>query len=261
MAAKIYKQKHAKGAEFGYLHVWLIVKDYPRWAEGWGTSTTVAPSRQPRVVGADQESVTGVSEEATGFEDGGDMESNAGLQVRPVGSKAAKEAHKAAKTRDGAMYVQVAAQEVLGVAATAKAAIMAEHNLILLMSAPDEGGLPTATAREFLALRQAEELKKLKLRLVQEAAQEIVQEEARIRKLREDQEAAEALERQRLETERQRQEEVEANRQGEHDGGEDWDDDEDYEDEHGLADDIEVEDDTDVGFGENLANRVPSTPP
>jgi hypothetical protein len=119
--------------EFGYLHVWLIVKEYPRWAEGWGTSTTVAPSRRPRVAGADQESVIGVSEEATGFEDGGDMESNVGLQVQPTGSKAAKEAHKAAKTKDNTMYAQVAAQEVLGVAATAKAAIMAEHNLILLM--------------------------------------------------------------------------------------------------------------------------------
>jgi hypothetical protein len=178
MAAKIYKKKHPKGAEFGYLHVLLIVKDYPRWAEGWGTSTTVAPSRRPRVAGADQESVIGVSEEATGFEDGGDMESNVGLQVQPTGSKAAKEAHKAAKTRDGAMYAQAVAQEVLGVAATRKAAIMAEHNLILLMSTPDEGGLPMATAREFLALRQAEELKKLKLRLAEEATQEIVREEA-----------------------------------------------------------------------------------
>lgn len=142
-----------------------------------------------------------MSEEATGFEECGDMESNTGLQVWPIGSKAAKEAHKAAKTRNGAMYAQAAAQEVLGVAATAKATIIAEHNLILLMSAPDEGGLSMATTREFLTLRQAEELKKLKLCLTEEAAQEIVQEEARIRKLREDQEATEALKQKRLEIE------------------------------------------------------------
>ena len=101
------------------------------------------------------------------------MESNMGLQVRPTRSKATKEAHKATKTRGSIMYAQAAAHEILdeaAKAAIAKATIMAEHNLILLMSAPDEGGLPMATTREFLILRQADELKKLKLRLTKEAA-------------------------------------------------------------------------------------------
>lgn len=108
------------------------------------------------------------------------MDGNQGLNFRPQGTKAAKDAHKAAKTRDGVLYAQAVAIEVMAAAAVHKAALLEEHNLILLMTAPDVDGQPTTTAQELLALCQAEELRKLKSRLVEDTARELAKEAARV---------------------------------------------------------------------------------
>ena len=35
---ELYRQKSAKKAEFAFEHCWVILKDHPRWADGWSSS-------------------------------------------------------------------------------------------------------------------------------------------------------------------------------------------------------------------------------
>jgi hypothetical protein len=34
LAKEMYQVKSAKGSEFTFFHCWVLVKDFPRWADG-----------------------------------------------------------------------------------------------------------------------------------------------------------------------------------------------------------------------------------
>jgi hypothetical protein len=46
-AHELYRIMHAKGFEFGFEHCWNLLKDHPKWADGW---TQVRPSIPKRKV-------------------------------------------------------------------------------------------------------------------------------------------------------------------------------------------------------------------
>jgi hypothetical protein len=86
------------------------------------------------------------------------------LRDRPLGTKAAKELHRERKIREGAMYAQATATDRIAVATMRKAALLEDHNMLLLMTTP-ASQVTTPEAQWYLRLRQAEELKKLEKRL------------------------------------------------------------------------------------------------
>jgi hypothetical protein len=47
MAKELYRTKSAKNTEFMFEHCWLLVKDFPRWADGCSSSKQVTPSKRP----------------------------------------------------------------------------------------------------------------------------------------------------------------------------------------------------------------------
>jgi hypothetical protein len=44
-AKELYRQKSAKNADFVFEHCWLLLKDCPRWADGWTQPS--APKKRP----------------------------------------------------------------------------------------------------------------------------------------------------------------------------------------------------------------------
>jgi hypothetical protein len=58
MAYEVYRNKHPKLVEFSFGHCWLLMKGFPRWADGWGS---MRQSTRPRRRGA---SSSQASEEA-----------------------------------------------------------------------------------------------------------------------------------------------------------------------------------------------------
>jgi hypothetical protein len=172
MARELYKSKHAKGSEFTYEHVWALVKDYPKWFDGGTCSSNVTPSKR-RASTSDQGPGVESADTTSNLHSAPEMAGSAWQGACPTRTKAAKEAQKNLKVKEAAAYKQAKATELLAEAALRKTALMEEHNLILLMTATDAQGQPSATATEFLALRQKEELQKLKARSkLQEAAEE-----------------------------------------------------------------------------------------
>jgi hypothetical protein len=79
-------------------------------------------------------------------------EENRALKVRPGGTRTAKEVQKASKQREGAMYVQAAASEVMAQTTMRKAAMLEDHNMLMLMTLPKSLG-STPEAQEYLRLR------------------------------------------------------------------------------------------------------------
>ena len=47
-ANDLYRVKHAKGCDFPFHHCWVILKDHPKWADGW---IQVKPSTVKRKAG------------------------------------------------------------------------------------------------------------------------------------------------------------------------------------------------------------------
>jgi hypothetical protein len=70
--------------------------------------------------------------------------------------------------REGAAYAQAKATEVMPAATMRKATLLEDHNMLLLMT-----NSQTPEAQEYLRLRQAEELKKLRRRLADQEQQEL----------------------------------------------------------------------------------------
>jgi hypothetical protein len=54
-----------------------------------------------------------------------------------------------------------------------KAELMADHNLLMMMTTPDENGVTAPEAQQYLRLCRAEEVKKLQKRLANEEALEV----------------------------------------------------------------------------------------
>jgi hypothetical protein len=96
--------KSAKNTEFMYIHCWELVRDYPRWADGWNTGTPKStPSRDRHDVEAE---VGTPGSSGLGFEGDTQMEANLGFSCRPQGTKAAKEVQKKGKQKEKIQHVQ-----------------------------------------------------------------------------------------------------------------------------------------------------------
>ena len=155
-----------------YEHVQVFVKDYPKWFDRGTYSSNVTPSKK-RASTSNHGPGIESAETTSNLHNAPEMAGNAWQGARSTGTKAAKEAQKNLKAKKAAAYKQAKAIEVLTKATLRKTALMEEHNLILLITATDAQGQPSTTATEFLALRQKEELQKLKMCLkLQEAAEE-----------------------------------------------------------------------------------------
>jgi hypothetical protein len=46
LAKLMFHVKSAKGSEFTFEHCWVLVKDFPRWADGWRTMKQTTPSKR-----------------------------------------------------------------------------------------------------------------------------------------------------------------------------------------------------------------------
>ena len=90
---------------------------------------------------------------------------------RPGGSKAAKEESRIASAREGALYAQAAATRTMAEAQMKKAALLEDHNMLLLMTMPEDK-ITTVEAREYMRLRRGDELKKLRRKLAAEEERE-----------------------------------------------------------------------------------------
>jgi hypothetical protein len=130
------------------------------------------------------------------------VQPNGVFRERPIGTKVAKNVHREGKMREGAAYVQAKATEVMAAATMRKAALLEDHNMLLLMT-----NSQTPKAQEYLRLRQAEELKKLRRRLANQEQQEleaqVVEDQRQRDKATREIALAKAQEREDLETRRQ----------------------------------------------------------
>ena len=176
MSRDLWRTKSAKNTDFMFEHCWLLVKDFPRWADGWSAGKSITPQKR---------SSGSLSQEPT--ESGSIIEESTGEEVRPffrsrpTGSKAAKTAQRLEKTKEGAGYAQAAAQKIMAEASMRKVTQMEEHNSIMLMTLPSR--IDTPEAQEYLRLRQAEELKKLRRRLAEDERREELEDMLRHREV------------------------------------------------------------------------------
>ena len=156
-AKELYRQKSAKNTDFLFEHCWLLLKDCPRWADGW-TQQSVGKKRvSNECEGSNTHDVdVGCSEGAT--------RSQSFYNERPGGVKSAKHDSMQQKVRDGALYAQAEATKSMAAVQMRKVALIEDQNMLLLMTMPIEESAGE-DAREYMRLRRGEELKKLKKRL------------------------------------------------------------------------------------------------
>ena len=98
-AKELYRQKSAKHTYFVFEHCWLLLKDCPRWADGWTRSPIEKKRHAHECEGSNTQNIDGgISEGAT--------RSQSMYNERPGGVKAAKQDNIQQKIRDGALYAQ-----------------------------------------------------------------------------------------------------------------------------------------------------------
>ena len=128
-AKELYRVKSAKNTDFLFEHCWLLLKDYPRWTDGW----TQSPMKKKRPANECEGS-------NTQDEDGGISEgvarSRSAYNERPGGVKAAKQDNIQQKSRDGAFYAQAEATRSMAAVQMKKIALMEDQNMLLLMTMP-----------------------------------------------------------------------------------------------------------------------------
>jgi hypothetical protein len=164
-AEELYRLKHPKNSDFTFQHVWLMVKDVPRWSEGW------VHDKQPTPPAKRKEPSTDSGESDCCIMEPGVLGASKGLfSSRPFGSKMAKEELKS-KIRESALRAQAAATQTIAAATVRKNELMEEANLLVIMTLPSTQDLEPDQV-EYLCLRRREELKKLKRRLAKEEARE-----------------------------------------------------------------------------------------
>ena len=168
MALELYRQKNPKNAEFQYLHVWEMVREYPRWADGGTTSRSSTPSRKPGLGSSEQVSGTGVTDSGGSWHGDVQPATHVLFPSRPVGTKAAKEALKEARITDRAALAQAQATANLASAALKKVAVLEDHNLLLLMNSSK---VTSPAAEEYLRRRQEYELLKFERQMQEEERQ------------------------------------------------------------------------------------------
>jgi hypothetical protein len=65
------------------------------------------------------------------------MEDQGNFNVRPGGTKAAKEDQRQQKVREAALFAQAEATKTMAAAQMRKVALLEEQNLLMLMTMPD----------------------------------------------------------------------------------------------------------------------------
>ena len=117
---ELYQQKSAKKQDFAFEHCWVLLKDHPKWADGWSapkaTSNSSRPMPQssnlPPAANADAARSSG----GCVTSEGDALGSQRAATSRPGGSKAAKEDSRSASARKGAIYAQAAATRTMAAA-------------------------------------------------------------------------------------------------------------------------------------------------
>jgi hypothetical protein len=71
----LYRLKHIKGHDFTFEHCWMLVREYPKWVDGWASprsSSSATPPKRPRVgdpqAAGEAGDTSNVSEAAEGLE-------------------------------------------------------------------------------------------------------------------------------------------------------------------------------------------------
>jgi hypothetical protein len=159
MAKELYRSKHPKQLEFSFEHCWVLVREFPRWSEGWFPMKPAIPTKR-KAASSGHDSHEAAPASSSVQVDQMDSNANTVLQDRPSGTKAAKREHKQGKVREGAMYAQAKATSDLASATLKKMALLEEQNLLILMTTP-ESQVTSPAAQQFLRIRQEEELEKL----------------------------------------------------------------------------------------------------
>jgi hypothetical protein len=151
--SKNYVQvKSAKGCQFTFEHCWVLVKDFPRWADGWGSMKQVIPSKR-RASSSTYDSNEAALEGTSAVEGDCELDRNQVLREWPTGTKAAKVVHKMDKQKEGVAYCQAEATAVLAEAIVAKNLLLAEQNLLILMTTPDLQ-ISSGAVQRFIRMRQ-----------------------------------------------------------------------------------------------------------
>jgi hypothetical protein len=132
---ELYRVKSKNNTDFAFELCWMLVKDLPKWADGWNVA----------------------------------IENHKRFRSRPSGMKAAKEVQYQGKVREAAMYAQAEAAKTMAATTMRKNALLEDQNIVMLMTLPDSQVI--VEAREYLRLRRREELKKLQSRLLEEELQ------------------------------------------------------------------------------------------
>ena len=177
---ELYRQKSPKKQEFCFEHCWALLKDHPKWMDGW---TSPKASSSVRSGAASGNSPAAAAEDGrTQFDADTSPVCRAQSEVdaggsarggiaRPGGSKGAREDSRSASAREGAIYAQADATRTMAAAQMKKAALLEDQNMLLLMTMPDDK-ITTAEAREYLRMRRCDELKKLRRKLAHEEERE-----------------------------------------------------------------------------------------
>jgi hypothetical protein len=177
---ELYRQKSAKKQEFAFEHCWIILKDHPKWADGWSSPRGSTSMRSPAACGSSPNQPAGGSRSqpeaqrspaAAAHSEGDAGGSQRAANSRPGGSKSAREESRSQSAREGAMYAQAEATRTMAAAQMRKAELLEEQNMLLLMTMPDDR-ITTHEAREYLRLRRQDELKKLRRKLAEEEDRE-----------------------------------------------------------------------------------------
>jgi hypothetical protein len=151
MAKELYRSKHPKQLEFSFEHCWVLVREFPRWSEGWFPMKPAIPTKR-KAASSSHDSHEATSASSSVHVDQTDSNANTVLRDRPSGTKAAKRKHKQGKVREGAMYAQAKATSDLAFATLKKMALLEEQNLLILMTI-HESQVTSPAAQQFLRIR------------------------------------------------------------------------------------------------------------
>jgi hypothetical protein len=110
-ANDLYKAKHAKGCDFIFHHCWVILKDYPKWADGW--TQVKPPTTKRKAATSDLKSDCFVLEGGNVLAGVVSMEDQRIFTGRPRGTKAAKEDQRQTKVREAALFAQAEATKTM----------------------------------------------------------------------------------------------------------------------------------------------------
>jgi hypothetical protein len=176
----LYRQKSPKKQDFAFEHCWVLLKDHPKWMDGWTSPKASSSLRSGAASGSSPATAADdgraqfdaarspVSIPQSEGEVGGSQ--RAGI-TRLGGSKAARKDSKSANAKEGAIYAQADATRTMAASQMKKTALLKDQNMLLLMTMPDDK-ITTVEAREYLRLRRGDELKKLQRKLAHEEERE-----------------------------------------------------------------------------------------